>query len=670
MMERTQTVPNIYKGSYTFGKKELTQRFDDLYNNNLSPWQQYYFQASIDRKVYAGDQHYMNRYASTNYEILKFVLNKTQKLWNAVGGHQRKHRKASKVVPVHNSSNVTASQKTKIIQGAYDLDDTYNKISDCFDEAGITGLALMHLWMDYRNDPICGDLRSELVTSDMMMMDAFWKEKDLSDCQFIATRKYLKRDMVIELLPDMKEEIMSLASGTFNDTKFTFMPQQYNVRRKGVLAYDEFWYQDSRTATFIVDPNTYESYQYEGPDEKLEELRYRFPDTIVTKQSIPTVKLGIMVNGVCLYDGPNPLSIDIYPYVPLVAYHDTAINNYAYRYQGLIRTGRDYQYLYNYRKQLETDLLAASFSGVDVEVDALVENRDAFKVGPGKVRFFKKGRLNAIRDVPGANMNPVNMQFSEQIGNEMEASTGITPELLGASDETDVGITTILKMSASLTVLQKLFDNLDVFQRNVTRLADQIIEKNYTYGKIKRMIGEDPSPEFRDRVFNKYDCAVENAPLTHTSKQMAFLQYYQLWKDGFPVPMEILIDLLQVQDKDKWMQSLQQQQQQQNQMQQQMAQAQLENQQIVNNSLMAKAKSDEAMAMERISKIQVDKAASYEKITQAQANLDKATLDNLKAAKELKSMDIDDAYKLVEMVMMITEDKNEDVEKKSQSASV
>lgn len=668
--ERTQTVPNVYRGSYTFGKKELTQRFNDCYNNNLSPWQQYYFQASIDRKVYAGDQHYMNRYASTNYETLKFVLNKTQKLWNAVGGHQRKHRKASRIVPIHNSSNRTASQKTKIIQGAFDLDDTYNKISDCFDEAGITGLSLMHLWMDYRKDPICGDLRSEMITSDMLMMDAFWKEKDLSDCQFIATRKYLKMGNVISLLPDMKDEILSLNTTNFNDTKFTFMPQQYNVRRKGVMAYDEFWYQDERMATFIVDPETYESYQYEGPDEKLEELRYQFPDTIVTKQSIPTVKLGIMVNGVCLYDGPNPLSIDIYPYVPLVAYHDTAINNYSYRYQGLIRTARDYQYLYNYRKQLETDLLAASFSGVDVEVDALVENRDAFKVGPGKVRFFKKGRLNAIRDVPGANMNPVNMQFSEQIGQEMEASSGVTPELLGASDETDVGITTMLKMSASLTTLQKLSDNLDVFQRNVTRLADQITERNYTYGKIQRMIGEEPTAEFRDRVFNKYDCAVENAPLTHTSRQMAFLQYYQLWKDGFPVPMDVLIDLLQVQDKDKWLESLEKQNQQQQQMQQQMAQAQLENQQIVNNSLMAKSKSDEAVAMEKISKIQLDKASSVEKITQAQHNLDKATLENLRAAKELKGLDIDHAYKLVEMVMMMTEEKKEDVQKEAQTSGV
>ncbi len=583
--ERVQTVPSVYKGSYVYGKKELTQRFEDYYNNNLSPWQQYYFQSNIDRKVYAGDQHYMNRYASNNYEILKFVLNKTQKLWNSVGGHQRKNRKGSKIVSLYNSSDLTASQKTKVISSAYDLDDTYNKISDAFDEAGITGLCLMHLWMDYRQDPICGDFRSEVCTSDMLMMDAFWKEKDLSDCQFIATRKYLKREMIADMIPDMREEIMNINSQSYTDTKFTFMPQQYNVRRKGVMAYDEFWYMDNREATFIVDPETYESFQYEGPPEKLEEIRYQYPQTIVTKQSIPTVKLGIMVNGVCFYDGPNPLGIDKYPYVPLVAYHDTAINNYAYRYQGLIRTARDYQYLYNYRKQLETDLLAASFSGVDVEVDALVENRDAFKVGPGKVRFFKKGKLNALRDVPGANMNPVNMQFSMEIGQEMESSTGITPELLGQTDNSDVGITTMLRMSASLTVLQKLFDNLDIFQRNVTRLADEIIEKNYTYGKIKRMLGgEEPSPEFKDRVFNKYDCAVENAPLTHTSKQLAFIQYYQLWKDGFPVPMEILIDMLQVQDKDKWMEALQKQNEQQQQMQTQQAQLQLQNQQVRKSS--------------------------------------------------------------------------------------
>ena len=109
-----------------------------------------------------------------------------------VCGRQRQHRKATQMVSVHGSSDRTASQATKALQSAYTNDDTYNTISNCFKEAaGITGLSLMHSWIDYRRDPICGDLKTECFSADMVMMDAFWREMDLSDCQFIRTRKYL-----------------------------------------------------------------------------------------------------------------------------------------------------------------------------------------------------------------------------------------------------------------------------------------------------------------------------------------------------------------------------------------------------------------------------------------------------------------------------------------------
>ena len=145
-------------------------------------------------------------------------------------------------------------------------------------------------------------------------------------------------------------------------------------------------------------------------------LKQQFPNVVIVKEKVPTVHLAIIVNNVCMYNGPNPLSIDMYPFTPFVGYHDLANNNYSFRYQGIIRNIRDQQYLYNYRKQLEMDLLAAQFSGVDVEEDSLIDDQDAFKVGPGKVRFFKKGRLQAINDIPGANINPANFDVTKTQG--------------------------------------------------------------------------------------------------------------------------------------------------------------------------------------------------------------------------------------------------------------
>lgn len=664
MLERTQVVPNIYQSYYQDGDKDIVNEADQRYMQNLSAWQLYFWEQLIDRKVYLGDQRYLNMYTGLSYEHQKWIFNIAMPVVNMVCGRQRQHRLATQIIPVHGSSDHTASQATKVLQSSYYDDDTYNKISWCFKEAaGITGLSLLHSWIDYRHDPICGNLRTEGLSGDMLMMDAFWRELDLSDCQFIRTRKYLHKKQVKALIPERAKDIEMLNDQAYFDTKFTFMPQQYNIRRKGFLAYDEYWYQCDRMATFIVDPETYESVEVDFDKENMQRIKSQFPQIVIVKEKVPTVHLAIIINNVCFYNGPNPLGIDLYPFTPFVGYHDLANNNYAFRYQGIIRNIRDPQYLYSYRKQLELDLLAAQFSGVDVEEDALVSDDDAFKVGPGKVRFLKKGRLNALVDKPGAHIDPSNYQATQFLKEDVQSNAGVTPELLGQAEDSDVGITEQLRQGAALTTLQELFDNLNLSQRNAGRLHWAIIQKNYTLGKVRRMLEEDPTNEFRDKSFQKYDAVVANAQLTTTTKQLAFAQKYQLWKDGLPIPVDMLLQDVDLQDKDKLIQAIQQQQQQQAEQQQQMAQLQMENQRIVNDSLIAKQHADNSLGEERLAKIQLDRALNEERIARAHEERDQGTLAKIKAVKEFENMDIDNFVKIMSIINDITnkQEKKENV---------
>ncbi len=670
-MERSQVVSNVYRDYYTDGKRDIVAEADARYMQNLSAWQLFFWEQLIDRKVYLGDQRFLNTYTGLNYEHQKYIFNVSMPVVNMVCGRQRQHRKATQMLPVHGSSDRTASQATKIIQSAYAYDDTYNTISNCFKEAaGITGLSLMHSWIDYRKDPICGDLKTECYSADMVMMDAFWREMDLSDCQFIRTRKYLHKQQVKQLMPGREHDIDLLNDQAYFDTKFTFMPQQYNIRRKGFLAYDEYWYLTERLGTFIVDPNTYESTEVNFDKEDLANLKAKYPHIVIVKEKVPTVHLAIIVNNTCFYDGPNPLGIDQYPFTPFVGYHDLANNNYSFRYQGVIRNIRDPQYLYNYRKQLEMDLLAAQFSGVDVEEDALIDDQDAFKQGPGKVRFFKKGRLQAIMDKPGANINPANFNVTELLKQDIQSNAGVTPELLGQAEDSDVGITEQLRQGAALTTLQELFDNLDLSQRNAGRLHWALIQKNYTLGKIKRMIQEDPTNEFRDKSFQKYDAVVTNAPLTSTTKQLAYLQKYTLWKDGLPIPIDQLLSDLTIQDKDKLIEAIQQQQKGQQEQQQQMAELQMENQKIVNESLQSKAMSDRALADERMQKGRLEQMEVQTKYNESEHMKSLAVLDKVKAAHEVASMKIDDFVKVFNLIENIQKRQDETMEQQREVQNV
>ena len=654
VLERSQVVPNVYQGYYSDGNTQIVKRAEELYQQNLSPWQMFFWQAQIDRKVYLGDQRFLNRFTGLSYEYQKYVFNVAMPVLNMVTGRQRQHRKATQMLPVHGASSRTASQATKVIQSAYNEDKTYNKFSLGFEEGLITGLGLLHSWIDYRRDPICGDLRTEVFSADMVMMDAFWREMDLSDCQFIRTRKYLSKMIIKQMLPGREKEIDALNDQAYFDTKFTFMPQQYNIRRKGILAYDEFWYISTRKALFLVDPNTYESVEIEDDKESKDWLKAKYPHLVFAVEEVPTVKLAIIVNNVCFYDGPNPLGVDKYPFTPFVGYHDLADNNYEFRYQGIIRNIRDPQYLFNYRKQLELDLLAAQFSGVDVEEDALIDDADAFKVGPGKVRYLKKGRLNAIMDRPGAQMSPINPQITQMLKDDIQSNAGVTPELLGQAEDSDVGITEQLRQGAALTTLQKLFDNLDLSQSYASLLHWEIIQKNYTVGKMKQMIQEEPTDEFWNKSFQKYDAVVTNAPLTATTKQLSFLQKFTLFKEGIPIPMANLLEDLTIQDKDKMLETMEKESQQKQQMEQQMNQLQMQNQQIVNESLQSKAQSDRALAGERMQKGQLEQAQIVMKLHEAEHQKAAASLDLIKGAKEMQNMDIDNFTKILGLIHSIT----------------
>src|ERR1700733_7293760 len=103
MLERSQVLPNMYQG-YKDGDRDIVAEADQRYQQNLSAWQLFFWEQLIDRKVYLGDQRYLNLYSGLNYEHQKFIFNNSMPVVNMICGRQRQHRKATQIMPVHGSS--------------------------------------------------------------------------------------------------------------------------------------------------------------------------------------------------------------------------------------------------------------------------------------------------------------------------------------------------------------------------------------------------------------------------------------------------------------------------------------------------------------------------------------------------------------------------------------
>ncbi len=212
----------------------------------------------------------------------------------------------------------------------------------------------------------------------------------------------------------------------------------------------------------------------------------------------------------------------------------------------------------------------------------------------------------------------------------------------------------MLRQGAGLTTLQILFDNLDHTQKLVDRIRIELIQNNFTPGKVKKILEDaEPTPQFYNKAFGKYHAAVEEGLNTTTQKQMQFAQLLQLREAGVPVPDSVLLDSSTMQNKKQLIEAIEQEKQAAQQMQQQQMQAQMELQQAQAELARARAAADQGLGLERISRVEENQALAIERRAQAVRDEDAGLLDKVRALKELEEMDISHLEKLVKLAQML-----------------
>ena len=651
--------PQLSDSYYVDNDHNILKMMDYTYAKNITINQSFWSEADIDSRYKAGDQSlYQEMYGNVPaFRRKQFNFNRIRRIINMVSGYQRQHRKSSIATPVLPNSQQGADDFTKLFYHINNSGSVYELLSDGFEGALTTGMNLLSTWLDFRSDPVNGEIRVDNVSYNGYLIDPYFKNMDLTDCNNIWTRKYLTQNTVAGLLPDRKDEIKSLRGWGNRDGKFQFMPESYNYGMQDLLIYDEFWYLSSRNQVMLADVTTGEAMEWRGQDEDLEDFMRFYPNVIKIDQEIPTVKLAIVVQGKVMYHGPNPLGIDRYPFTPIWAYYEPHIPYFPWRVQGIVRGIRDAQYLYNRRRIIELDMLESQVaSGWKYKENALVNPKDVFLQGQGKGLALKaEAQMTDVEKIEPPQVPPSMIQLSELLGQEISQISGVNEELLGSAEDDKAGILSMMRQGAGLTTLQVLFDNLDRAQKLLGQLHLDIIQSNWTPGKVERILGKEPSQEFYNRAFAKYDILVEEAPLTSTQKQLALRQALYLREIGIPVPSSYLLKMANLPEKDELEKEINQIEQQQQQMQQMQAEQQMQQMQVDAETKLAYAESQKALAAERMNKVQLDAALSAERLQRADEDRTNAVLNLIKAAKEIQMMDMDHLEKAVNVVKNLEE---------------
>lgn len=640
--------------------QDIIKDFGESYERAYQLWNTYYAEAYKDLSYYLGNQWSLEELSYLNNQRRSsYTYNKIRRIINLIQGYQRKNRLATIISPVEDASNDTAAVFTDVMQHIMESADGYSIISDAFKGALTTGLSFVSPYVDYRSDPISGDIKFHLDEWNAVILDPFFTKKDLSDCSFIARRKFLSRTDVISLIPDKEDVINSLPWGS-RDDKFTYMPYARQWGMQKLLNYTEYWRARWETKDVLVDMETGETKQWDGDKARLRLYRETFPQIEVVRKPVRSVELGIIVEGELLYYGKDPNSLNDYPFVPFMCTFEPSYDLFNWKVQSLVRLIRDPQTELNKRRSKMVDIIDAQLnSGWIAKTGAVTNNASLFKSGNGQVIFLKpEAQMTDIQRLEAPGIHPSIFQLESEFDKDMIENVGISPENLGMAENEKIetaGVLAKMRQAAGLVNLQDIFDGLRDSQKILGRKVLKLIQNNYTPEKIRLITKKDATPEFYSKTFAKYDVIIEEGILTDTQRQSQFVQLAALKQMGVlpPEADSLLIKNSNLHDKKELSETIQRKAQADAQAQQQAQQMQMQEMQIRNQVAHSRSQADQSLAAERINKIQLDAALSAERISRAEEDRTAGVLNLLKAARELEGIDLSQLMQKIQILKSI-----------------
>jgi len=637
---------------------KLKEYMDDVYNQSITVNQSFWSEADIDYRFYAGDQSIFNDIYGNlpAYQKKQFNFNRIRRIVNMITGYQRQHRKSLTATPIENSSEETANLYSQIFFWMNQTENLYETISESFLGSVITGMNFIGVDLDFNQDPISGDLKFRNVSYNSYLTDPFFRKHDLSDCDYFWERKYVSRDEAFLMFPKARAEIEAVQPNNGSkDGRFYFLPESYSYGTRDLLALDLFYYRDTRRQKVIVDLESGETRQWEGSKEELDLFLSTYPQVELKETYVPTVNAAYLIQDTVVYHGSNPVGIDNYPYVGVFCYYTPSIPYYPYRVQGVVRSIRDSQYLYNRRKIIELDIMESQVtSGFKYKEDALVNPEDIYLQGQGRgVAIKSEAQMSDVEKIEAPNIPQSMIELSKILGEEIMTISGVNEELLGAATDDKAGILAMLRQGAGLITLQQLYDQLDMSQKLLGGMIIDIVQANWAPGKIQKITKEKPTQEFFTKNWDKYNVVVEEGLNTATQRQMQFVQLLNLRELGVPVPSDVLLEASTIQDKKKLIEAVKSEEEKAQQMQQQEIQVQQQINQARIAELHAKSEANLGLRHERDSRVLSNIGLMKEREMESQKNLDQATLDIVKAIKELDGIDMQHMAQALQIIQSL-----------------
>lgn len=656
---------------------------DNLYGKFEPIEQARWNQSNIDTLFFAGEQRFINSYFNfyPQYNYQTFHFNLLQQPVNMVTGYQRQHRKSINFTPLEGTKQEFADDLTKVITYANNYRGILEKFSRACEQSTVTGLCLLQPYLDYTDDPVNGTLDVKVWEYNSFMIDPYFREPDMSDCNFVWTQQYISKIEAINRFPDKADLIHTMSGYGNRYGKFYFLPENYNLARNDLLVLSHVWYKSKRKKKMLYNRRDGITYDYFDNDQMMNELVDNTGMFEIIEVEVPTWKLAVVINEYMMYLNYNPMGFDECPFVPVFWNYDPQISQFDLRVRSLVRSMRDSQFLLNRRIILNHDISESSInSGWILKENSIVNEDDLKYSGQGKNIYVKEGyEISDVQKIIPNAVPPSDMQLADQLADFIYRTSGVNQELLGMSQDSNSGIEAMLRQGAGLVTLQKYYDQWDVALKLLGKLEQKIVQNKWSPAKIARILGKEPNYEFLTKAFSRYDVLVAEGLNTTIQQQQQFKQLLDLNQLlGGIIPPKFILKNATIQGKDEIIKAVEEQQAQASQMQQEetmlkqtLLEAQLQ-------KLAAESANNIAMARERHGRAESNIGLFEERLSMITKNRSMALKEKIEALEKLINLvsqhgEFDAQQKAFELAQLnmqqVAEEDREKVDAKISSSS-
>jgi hypothetical protein len=660
--------------TYTLGNNEKVFKWQQFFYDAYRTWGVFYYQAYRDLRAYAGDNWTnLERTKLERQNRMVLELNKIRRVVNLYSGYERENRTQTVTAPVEDAAADTADLFSDVLYYVYDKANADYYISEAFEHSLKTGLAIVGIYMDYSKDKVNGDIKFYCKPFNAVMLDPYFTKRDLSDCDQASTRDLLSKEAVKAMLPWVDSELIDSIPTGIRDNKYQYLGiyRQYNSTyiAKNLVTYDQYWVRYNKEQKFLVDETTGVTEEWEGTQEQERELKLTLehtPQVKLIRSFKRTVELNVIVGGKLLYSGPDPTGLDNFPFVPIIMYHEPLIDTYELKIQGIVRSIRDAQRQYNRRHSQIIDLMESIINtGWITKNGAVLDPTMLLQAGQGRQIVVNDGYdVNAdVREISAPHIPPGYLQYQDIIDKNIMEIPGASEELLGLSSTGDSQVSGKLaevRSSNGLKGNRGVFDNLEQSKKYIGNLVIEAIQKNYSPGKVWRITGREPTPEFFSGQFGEYDCAIKQAVKTSTQREAYYFQLLQLVSLGAPIPWANILEAAPLQGSTKLHEIMRKQAEQQ-----QAQQNAMEEMDAIQKKLeLSKIDENTALAQERRARVLADIGLARERISESEQNYAKAFLDNAKTIAEIKDIGRKRLFDVMELAAQIRMEEDRKTEEK------